>query len=74
MPEYYLHLLEQSGEILVPDSDGISLSDAGGKEGGDWFGPGYRRSRATQTDLASRGYGCECRRRLRGTPFRDSPP
>jgi hypothetical protein len=28
MPEYYLHLLEQSGEILVTDSDGITLSDA----------------------------------------------
>lgn len=28
MPEYYLHLLEESGEILVRDSDGIILSDA----------------------------------------------
>jgi hypothetical protein len=28
MLEYYLHLLEQSGEILVTDSDGITLSDA----------------------------------------------
>jgi hypothetical protein len=28
MPEYYLHLLEQSGEILVTDSDGTTLFDA----------------------------------------------
>jgi hypothetical protein len=28
MPEYYFHLLEESGQNLVRDSDGITLSDA----------------------------------------------